>query len=335
MQSKIKIAHVFFRDHFETRGNKFIKYSKMNGIHIVSCLCKSNSFLKFVVSTVFKLIKTKPDIIHAHRISGFIPAIIAKILSFGSFRILYDKHDYHKLDNIFDPIAKIFADYVIVCTPIHKQLLKKKRLHNVVVIENFSDFKEIPLSERTKVRKELFNASKKDIVILHNGSISKLSNPLIFLKALLKHPEYKNIKFVMVGFLIDKKIAKIIKSIEKKDKRIKFIGAFPYEKMNKIVGSVDLNIVLFNYSKITLFGNPNKIFESLACRIPVVITPIKSLTRITNKYGGGIIVKNIKDIERLLKKLNKNYLNSIANKIQKVKFDSEFKKYMKIVQRVK
>ena len=104
----MKVVHVFANKELESRGVRFIDTLEGQKIIHSKLLKKENqSYFSFVIKTVKELLRQDYDWIHAHRISGYIPAIITKFLR-PKIKIIYDKHDIHKLDFIFDRLSFIF-----------------------------------------------------------------------------------------------------------------------------------------------------------------------------------------------------------------------------------
>lgn len=321
----MKIAHIFADDKFESRGIKFSSFSRKAGMEIVSYLRKSNeSYYGYLYRTVKSILNKKINLIHAHRISGFLPAIFVKILR-PNMRIIYDKHDIHKYDFIFDRL-QFFADYTIVCSELHLKHIKKFKKKSIMV-SNYSDFKPITKYKKKKIRGK-FGLKDSEVLVLFQGSIIK-DYGLDMLIDILPNLN-SNIKIGILGWVKDKEYWDEIK--KKFTDKVIYFGTKEYEEMNDYVGAADIGVVLFQKSKLTLFGNPAKLFEFISCKVPVIVTDIECVSKYIKKYKNGVIVKNKKELANAINKLsNKKIREEYSKKSPNLKWEDGFKKYLKIL----
>lgn len=325
----MKVAHIFANEQFESRGIKFVNSSKKYGLEVYPYLRKKNqSYLRFMFRTISSIINSKsdarPDVIHAHRISGFLPAIFVKILR-PKTKIIYDKHDIHKYDFIFDRLL-FFADHVIVCSELHLKYIRKLKRESSI-IPNYSDFVTVNKKTINAVRKEL-KLNSRDLFVLFQGSIVPSYGLDLLVKSLPKLD--KNVKICVLGWIKDKDYWNSLK----KDfsDRIFYIGSKEYSEMNRYVGSVDVGVVLFDKSKLTIFGNPAKLFEFIACKVPIVCTDVPSVSPYIKKYGNGIVVENEVELAEAINKMNNAKLRkTYAKESPDLIWDSVFQDYLKIL----
>lgn len=321
----MEIAHIFANDALESRGIKFVKSSKQNNIKIVEYLKdKDESYKHFLFKTIKLALKDRVKIIHAHRISGFLPAIFIKILH-PSVRIIYDKHDIHRYDWLFDRLM-FFADYVLTASELHLNHVRKFKKKSLV-IPNYSDFNPITQKEREKIRK-IAGLSKNEILLLFQGSIVKDYGLDLLVQSLPLLN--KKIKLVIIGWIKEPEYWESIK--KNLTERVIYLGAKEYSEMNKYVGAADIGVVLFKKSKLTLFGNPAKLFEFINCKIPVVTTDLECVSKYIKRYQNGIVVNNVKELADAINKLtDKKTRESYSKRSPDLQFSEEFKKYLEIV----
>ena len=295
----MKIAQIFFGTNYEPRGRKFVNTLEKEGYNVVRILKKENSerYSFFVLNSIKKLIKEKPEWVHAHRISGYAPAIIYKILN-PRVKIIYDKHDVHKLDFIFDKLL-FFSKYILVCSDAHLEYLKK-RTRNVVRIPNYSLFTPLIKSKINYVRKKI-GLKKEEIFVLFQGSIVREYGLDLALQA-MKQISNKRIKLVIIGWLKDKEYWEEMK--KHFSDNVVYLGSKPFEQMNDYVGSADIGLVLFKKSRLTLFGDPNKMYEFLNCKVPIISTNLDYMKKIFAKFKGGVIIKDAKGLKQELLRLS-------------------------------
>lgn len=289
----MKVAHIFANTSYEPRARKFIRTLEEDNQEVLKILKKEGeNYPKFVWNTIKRLLKEKPEWVHSHRISGYITAIIYKLLNWKS-KIIYDKHDIHKLDFIFDKLL-FFAKYVFVCSELH---LKELNRRNVIRIPNYSTFKPVSEERIREVRREL-ELKEGDIFILFQGSIIKEYGLEMAIKAMNKIKE-KNIKLIILGWIKDEEYWNKLK--KNFSDNIIYAGTRKFEEMNDYVGSADIGLVLFQKSRLTINGDPNKLYEFLNCKVPIISTNLGYMKDLFKKYGGGVSVKNEEElVEKIL-----------------------------------
>jgi glycosyltransferase involved in cell wall biosynthesis len=326
---KIKIAHIFASKNFETRGRKFVESLEKEGFCVQKILKKnSESYFTFLVRSVLEIYRSEPDIIHSHRISGFIPSIISKLMK-PRIKIIYDKHDIHKYDFIFDNLA-FMADYILVASDLHmKRMLKKHK--NVEVIHNYSNFVRASKKEISKIRKGL-GIKREETLIMFQGSIIPEYGLDMILRAL--QLVKKNVKLLIIGWIKDKNYWK--KCQRYFNDRVIYLGPKNYEEMKKFISASDIGVVLFQKTKLTEYGNPNKLFEFFACKVPVIVTDVSSLKTYINNGKNGFIIRNYKELAEAIEKLtNKKLRENFIRNLPKLSWETEFKKYLDIINKLK
>jgi glycosyltransferase involved in cell wall biosynthesis len=322
----MNIAHVYANTQLESRGIKFVNYSKKNRIGIKEYLKnKDESYSKFFFKTIKGILGENIDVIHAHRISGYLPAMFIKILK-PSIKIIYDKHDIHKYDFIFDRLM-FFSDYALTASELHlEHVLKFKKKSKV--IPNYADFKPVSNYIQNKVRKEA-GLKKGEILLLFQGSIVRDYGLDLLLNALPMID--KKVKLVIIGWIKEPDYWESIK----KDltERVVYLGAKKYTEMNDSVGSADIGVVLFQKSKLTLFGNPAKLFEFINCKVPIIATDIECVSKYIRKYGNGIVVDNKEELASAANKLvDRKAREKYSKKSPDLQFEKEFnEKYLTIL----
>ena len=93
-----------------------------------------------------------------------------------------------------------------------------------------------------------------------------------------------------------------------------FLSSVPYENLFQYTSDANLGIVLLehiNYSK--KHASANKLFEYMACGIPVLISNSPELIKVVRKEGNGIIINEISPIE-IAKTINKFFESHNSDK---------------------
>lgn len=315
----MKIANIFNNVSFESRGIKFVESFEENGIEVVPFLRKEKEgYIKFSFRTARQILKQNIKLIHAHRISGFIPAIMAKIFR-PSIKIIYDKHDIHKYDFIFDRLL-FFANYTLVASELHLDYIKKFT-KKCEIIPNYSDFKPISEKRKEEIRNEI-GLKEDEVMVLFQGSIVRDYGLDLLIKALPLIN--KKVKLVILGWIKEPEYWEEIK--RDLTDRVIYLGSKKYSDMNDYVGAADVGVVLFKKSRLTLFGNPAKLFEFINCKVPVVATDIECVSKYIRKYGNGLVVDDEKALATAINKLsNKQTREGYSRKSPYLQFSEEFK----------
>jgi glycosyltransferase involved in cell wall biosynthesis len=154
-------------------------------------------------------------------------------------------------------------------------------------IENFPTSQPIPSLKKLRDFLEIPPSLK--IVIYHGNLGGGRYLPEIINSAFFFND---NIRLVVIG---DGELKD--KLISKANTNTFFLDQVPYENLFQFTSDANLGIVLLehiNYSK--KHASANKLFEYMACGIPVAISNSPELIKVVQKEGNGIIIKEINSI---------------------------------------
>jgi glycosyltransferase involved in cell wall biosynthesis len=176
---------------------------------------------------------------------------------------------------------------------------------------NFQDFK--PMKKSPELQKEL-DIKENDKVIIFVGTmytfagIENIINEFSLFE--------KNVKFIIVGGGPDFNRIKLLIQSKKMEENIILLGFIPQKDIAKYVALADICINPFEINQITNRILPTKILEYLACKKPVLSTPLNGTKGILLNEEYGIIYSNqekfvsklleILDNESKLKEIGKN-----------------------------
>ena len=157
--------------------------------------------------------------------------------------------------------------------------------NNVEVFQlgvNFKDFK--PMDKSLKLQKEL-GIEQNDKVLIFVGTIYTFAGieNIINKFSLLE----KNVKFIIVGGGPNFNRIKLQIQSKKLEKNILLLGFIPQSLIAKYIALADICVNPFEINQVTNRILPTKILEYLACRKPVLSTPLKGTKEIllNEKYG--------------------------------------------------
>lgn len=283
--------------------NSDIKYSNPNFKSIVYS-SKSRGpllllkFYSFILRYVCKNVKYDCYYMHDY----FMPYIGKVIKKLTGKPLIYDAHEllFQRKDFGYSKREKFFlymerhsikhANLVIAANDERLRLIRQiYRLRNVISVGNIAPMLNIPMISTT--------ARKK--IIVYQGVLSEERNVSSYIRVLTKLPT--EIKLKLIGTGPDVKYYKQLCSELKLQDRVIFTGKIPYSQLLK--ESVDCRIGIVNYLMDDLnnfYCSPNKLFEYIQCKIPVICSPQPFLKEVINKYHVGELWDwRTKDITKL------------------------------------
>lgn len=242
-------------------------------------------FIWWIYEFIF-LLRTDADVIHACCFDTLIPAMFSKMLKRN--KIVYDIFDFYaesfphhipkQVSNFIATLEKIcmqFADVVIIADESRKVQINAEKIKKLEVIMNCpAAMPEYKLA--TKNTK---------FTIFYGGMISK-TRGLNQLIGAIKNE--KDLTLLVAGFGEDENIfTPIFNNVE----NIRFIGWINYDEYIKQTLRAD---VIFGFYDPRIPNNrlasPNKLFEAMMCRTPIIVNEETSMADIVRKENCGIIV---------------------------------------------
>jgi glycosyltransferase involved in cell wall biosynthesis len=173
--------------------------------------------------------------------------------------------------------------------------------HTCYTIGNVPDVNRDVLIEK-KLRRDLNLNSDVKIALYHGhlGDGRQLEN-------IIESAYYfsDNIVLVIIGE------GYLLKKLEDSSNKLNtyFINFLPYTDLFNYVADADLGLVMLehiNYSK--KYASPNKIYECLTCRLPVIVSNSPELVRIIEKHDIGFLIEKINP-KSIAKIINENIFN--------------------------
>ena len=143
---------------------------------------------------------------------------------------------------------------------------------------------------------EEIDKTRKQKTIIYQGALN-LGRGLEILIESMQDIDGANLQIIGSGDVAPK-LKRMTKKLSLEDK-VKFIGRLPLERLWKFTASASIGISLeenlgLNYQ----YALPNKLFDYIQARIPVIISDLPEMTSIVNKYKIGKVL-----VERTPEKL--------------------------------
>lgn len=291
------------------RSAKRPKIENIEGIEIQNVRVKCSygapfhllvKILFFYLKVLKKLAKEKFDFLHCHDIHTIpIGFLVSKLLQ---KRVIYDVHDFYfdrknrVIKKIMQKIDAFFAsrvDYIIVPSPYFSDYYKRLNKH-VKVIFNAPE-------KNLFIPKE--NYQSKIFTISYFGNV-RWGKQLIDLMEATKN--MKNVRIFIGGGGIK---MEEIKEIAKNYKHVEVSGFVSYEKLiNRYRQSDCIYAVYPSSNQVIKYSVPMKIFEAMACGLPVIANCEGYTGKFVRENKIGLCVEegNLEQIKEAVIKLVNN-----------------------------
>jgi glycosyltransferase involved in cell wall biosynthesis len=297
-------------------------------------------FIKYLFYTFINLFKVKPQIIHAFRFEMLLVAyiyvlfnretkIVYEIADLPS--IIYPKEE-SKIKIFISKIAFIIEKFII--NKISFLILTSEQYWNVHYKELVSSSKFIYIPNVPK--KKIFNNFKKKTDYPNNITVGLIGNIRYFdqLENLVDvSQKFSKIDLFFAGILQDEN--RFNKIIEGKE-NIEYFGPYDYKTQIKHLNSkIDLIYCVYDTNdfnaKVLL---PNKLYESILCEIPIVVSKNTEVGRFVKEKNIGYLVddKSKKELINLFENdLTLESMEEKSKNCSKIKKDYYAEKYEKIL----
>jgi glycosyltransferase involved in cell wall biosynthesis len=250
----------------------------------------------------FKLIVSRPKVVHACDLDAVIPCYIYKTIFrkklvfevFDRYAMTFIPSKFRRLYSMVNSLEEFFSEHsnalIIANGQITLDTFKKWSKHWAILLNCPEDqFVDIP---KTPNKKEVFTIAFTGHIRRHRG--------LETLTAAVS--DLKNVELIITGRIEDKEILTQIQGVS----NVKYLGFL--EDHNVVTRELSSDVMIALYDPRVL-GNsimlPNKLFEAMMCGLPIITNLAH---QIINETGCGIIVEydNIKQIKGAIITLRDN-----------------------------
>jgi glycosyltransferase involved in cell wall biosynthesis len=285
---------------------------------------KAIRYIEFVIKVVYRGLKISPDIISGHDLPAVFAGYIIKKISRKKIVLLYDAHELTSEIASNVSLGKTGKNIKVLM----EKLLIKRCDEVMVVNESISKYnhekfglkkkpvvvRNIPHAYNYSAKKnffrEEFGIPNDKVILLYQGLITKGRGLVNFIKALPKID--KKAVFVIMGYGNKGFLKEIID--ESLESKIFFREAVPYEKLIEYTSSADIGIFTCeNYCLSYYYCLPNKLFEYIQARIPIVCSDFPEMRKIIEDYSIGVLT-DPGDIDKIA-----NDVNLLLNNDKKIK----------------
>lgn len=273
--------------------------------------------------TAFRLaLKQKADIYHFHDPELLPVGWLLK--KWTGKPVIYDVHEHYPSDimdkhwipkrlrpvlkksfELIEPIFVASLSAVIYTTPIVgeryiKMPIRTERVENLPLLSVFSNYKRIEKNGDVQV-------------IIYLGTMKEPNGILQLIKAFsyLIRKNHNNLTLLLVGRVYPVEFKNELQSLIKQlnlENNIKLLDHVPYERIKDYLSQADIGVVTYLPYLNNMSCLSNKVFEYMACGLPVVASDFPLYREVVNGVGFGILVNptSPEDIAEAIEKLLMN-----------------------------
>lgn len=253
-------------------------------------------YLEFVV----RVVRTyrKYDVLHCNDLNALPIGVIIKLAFNRSCRVVYDAHEFEteveglsalqkKLLSVIERLCIRFSDAVItVSNSIADEYAKLYNIPKPAVVLNCPKYRMVV---RHDIFRNKFDLRGDQIIFLYQGILSPGRGVEILLEAFHGLSTDKFILVVMgYGPLVD-----LVKDRSEQCGIIFYHPAVPPDVLLDYTSSADYGVALIADTCLSYrYCLPNKVFEYLMARLPVIVSDLPELSKMVNDYGVGVVLKD-------------------------------------------
>ena len=201
-------------------------------------------------------------------------------------------------DSLIANIEKIgigFADLLILVDESRYEEVRGAKINKIIYVYN------TPEEVDEQKNRNLVKVSDNSFVIFYAGILHESRG---LAQIILAIEQVEDVKFLVAGGGPDQYLFKNLNDSLKK--KIKFLNWIPYHEV--IEYTIDSDCIVAFYNPCFLhnrYASPNKLFESMMCRKPIISNDGTSMANIVREENSGLIVPygNIEAIKEAIIKL--------------------------------
>jgi len=246
---------------------------------------------------LFKLLESRPSVLHAIDLDTLIPCTIYKLIF--KKKLVYDVHDrfggyvppkYTALHKVINLIEDLLSKQATVLVTVSEKVQRTFQLRpkECAIIMNLSEDYNLDKSK----------SEDGILTVVYTGLISKDQGLEIITAAIMG---LDGVHLVLAGRVADRELLDKMTELP----NVKYVGLLKRTNSLKLEASSDAMVVLYDleYRKNQL-SSPNKIFEAMMCGIPLITNMEVDLVKDTDC---GIIVEyDINHVRDAIIKLRDN-----------------------------
>jgi glycosyltransferase involved in cell wall biosynthesis len=281
-------------------STRLVDLRKFSSIRLILGALLFQPLLIVKTVTLITRLKQRP-IIHAHDFNTLVPACLLRALGL-CVGLVYDSHElsyaaYSELigpafGRIVDIMERLCLRCVETVITVSEPIADYLRKFNPVVelIYNCPRVSEIPKATKAEVRRDL-GLPLDTYIVSYVGQIRYDCRLDLFLDVASLLCQNDHIQFVVVGW--GPLASKFQKAARRTQARLTLIPYVPHTKALAYIAASDLTWGIYQSRSLNMRLTIQwKFFESLACRVPLIVDKGTYRAALVRKYGSGVVLES-------------------------------------------
>ncbi len=204
---------------------------------------------------------------------------------------------------------------------------------NSIIIPNCSNY--YPEFEKTK------NDTNKKVKLIHHGGINPTRKLEIMIQSLKGLENYFELD-LMIDINLENSYHQYLIKLIKNQSNVKLIPLVPFEEIVSTIKNYDAGYYSIPGNSFNnLYCLPNKFFEFIQARLPIIIGPSPEMEKIIEKYKIGLVSKDFTERELrktilLLKQNNSDFFQkNLNNAAIELSAENYYKIYIENINKLK
>lgn len=321
-----------------------IKHKDINNIEFkikanyTSPIKRVGSTIRFLKNTYKELKRIKPDIIYTGNVDMLLGVYLYKILNDKNVKVVYEIADLHKLiiDTHKNIMTKMFSSILkkierIMCKEINLLVVTSEKFYDIYYSRFIPKDKLVfipnmpPMSAFDNYHKKREGAFTVGFI----GAVRYKEQMRILMEA----AKNADVKILFAGSGLDDDIENECVN----NSKVQYYGKYNYDNdIAKLYGMVDCVYAVYNADLFNVrVALPNKLYESIYCELPIIVSKNTYLAELVEKMSVGIVIdhKDIQELTDMLIKIKyeKEYYNKLVDSCIKAKKTIDINIYNKIL----
>jgi len=318
------------------------QYKKIDGVDIFGIKkmkTMSRIFRPLIwIKLLYRTFKSDADVFHFHNPELIGLGILLKYIKRKA--VVYDIHeDFPRailskhwiapgmrktISNIFDKIEKWAVNSVFTKSIVTTSLISERfNSDKIEKIENYA-----PLMDITNDKESNNKARDSKTEMIFTGSISKIRGVEEIIRAVSKLEN--EVELVFLGIFADAEYKKYIKNllIENRINNVTLLDSVPYDDMIERMKRSDIGVIPYLPVANHLVTLPNKLFEYMACSLPVIASDFPLYKQVITDANCGVLCDptDPDDIKNQISSMIENKekmkkMGSNGNRMYKIKYN--------------
>ncbi len=282
------------------------------------------AYLEWTTRAICKVLPWEGNrlILHVHDLKPLPVAVLLKLFSLGKAQIIYDCHEYETEVQAYNSNAslkktakliesfclKYVFEVICVTRPIAEAYVQDYGIRLPKLVMNCPYKND---SKKNNIFRQKFSISDEQLIFLYQGGIIKGRGVEESIEVFNQLGHEFVLVFLGFGDLVPE-----VQEAAKRNNRIFYHEAVSSDILIDYSSSADFGLCFINnICKSYFYSLPNKFFEYIHARIPIIVNPMYELKTITTMYNLGLVsadesLDSIKSVIREIASLERSKFNN-------------------------